>query len=477
VPATCIHSSVWGWRSNARGHRVKIITNPFFGEIANRVGLELVPLGTVETFRKALTDPLLWHSKKGTAVVFDLVLDGLRETYDAVVNHYVPGETVVVASSLGLAARIAQDKLHIPTATVHLSPSQFRSCIEPPKLPGLWMPRWLPMWVKIKMWAGIDRLVLDRMLGPKVNTLRAELGLPPVEGILRDFWNSPQRVIGLFPDWFGKPQADWPPQTRLTGFPLFDETDAHQPDPRLDQFLNDGSPPIVFTPGSAMYHGQEFFLAGTEACKRLNRRGILLTRHAEQIPANLPAMVRHFVYAPFSQLLPKAAALVHHGGIGTSAQAMAAGCRQLVTPFAHDQFDNADRLRWLGVARVLNADKYNPITAARELGLLLQDESVTQKCKEISSRLSNDQSISVTCEFDRIAQPRWIEMIPIRTNSTFSRPEMFQRCSVFFDQMFHFGTFSSSNVPFWNICYCVLIYMATPLVAEATSPVGTLLLP
>ena len=109
-----------------------------------------------------------------------------------------------------------------------------------------------------------------------------------------------------------------------------------------------GEPPIVFTPGSAMYHGQDFFRASVEACKQLNRRGILLTRHAEQIPADLPATIRHFSYAPFSLLLPRAAALVHHGGIGTSAQAMAAGCRQLITPFAHDQFDNADRLRRLG---------------------------------------------------------------------------------------------------------------------------------
>jgi rhamnosyltransferase subunit B len=386
-----------------RGHSVKIITNPFFGDAVHRAGLELVPLGTVDQFKTSLSDPMLWHAKKGIRVVFNIVLDGLRETYDAVAGNYVPGDTVLVSSSLGFAGRIAQDKLGIPTATVHLSPSQFRSLIAPPNLPGLWMPAWLPMWLKRQIWAGGDRFVLDRMLAPKINALRAELGLTPVEGILRDFWNSPQRVIGLFPQWFCPPQADWPSQTKLTGFPRYDESDNTSLDPAIEAFLNAGGPPIVFTPGSAMYHAHSFFRASIEACQRLNRRGILLTKHTEQIPRHLPREIAQFPYAPFSQLLPKGSAIVHHGGIGTSAQAMAAGCRQLVTPFAHDQFDNADRLVKLGVARVLKARQYNAAEATRELGLLLGDPGVTLSCAAIASRFEADDSRNQTCE--------WIEAL------------------------------------------------------------------
>ncbi len=387
-----------GLALKARGHDVKIITNPFFGEIADRVGLDLIPLGSLDTFREALGDPMLWHRTKGHIAVFNLVLDGLRETYDAIANNYVAGETVVVSSSLGFGARIAQDKLNIPTATVHLSPAQFRSCIEPPKLPGLWMPAWLPMWLKKRIWDGGDRFVLDRLLAPRINALRTELGLPPVSGILKDFWNSPQRVLGLFPEWYCPPQADWPPQARLTGFPRFDETEAHVTDPELDAFLKTGPPAIVFTPGSAMYHGHQFFSASVKACRNLNQRGILLTRHAEQIPSGLPESVRHFSYAPFSQLLPAAAALVHHGGIGTSAQAMAAGCRQLVTPFAHDQFDNAIRLCKLGVARAIDARKYTAKSATHRLELLLHDENASAACRTVAGRLQSDDPVADTCD-------------------------------------------------------------------------------
>jgi UDP:flavonoid glycosyltransferase YjiC (YdhE family) len=112
----------------------------------------------------------------------------------------------------------------------------------------------------------------------------------------------------------------------------------------------------------------------------------------------LPKTVRHFSYAPFSKILPRAAALVHHGGIGTSAQAMAAGCRQLITPFAHDQFDNAHRLCRLGVGRSIDARKYTAKAATRELGSLLGDAGVTSKCEAVAGRMVHDDCVERTCE-------------------------------------------------------------------------------
>jgi hypothetical protein len=67
------------------------------------------------------------------------------------------------------------------------------------------------------------------------------------------------------------------------------------------------------------------------------RRGILLTRHAQQLPTPLPRAVRHVAFAPFQEILPLCAAVVHQGGIGTMARALAAGMPQLVLPLAWDQ--------------------------------------------------------------------------------------------------------------------------------------------
>ncbi len=106
---------------------------------------------------------------------------------------------------------------------------------------------------------------------------------------------------------------------------------------------------LVFTPGSANLFGRSFFDAAVGACQQLGRRGILLTRFAEQLPPSLPSGVVHFDFVPLSLLLPRCAAFVNHGGIGSVSQAMAAGIPQLMMPLAHDQIDNAARIARLGV--------------------------------------------------------------------------------------------------------------------------------
>src|SRR5512135_928511 len=264
--------------------------------------------------------------------------------------------------------------------------------------PTLAMRDWWPRSLKRFFYWTIDALVVDRHLTTGLNAVRAELGLPPVRRAMHTWWNSPQLVLGLFPAWFGPPQPDWPPQTRLTGFPLYDERDATPPDPELTAFLDAGAPPIVFTPGSAMQHGRPFFEAAADACRRLGRRGLLLSRFPEQLPADVPEGVRHLAYAPFSRLLPRAAALVHHGGIGTSAQGMAAGLPQLGMPLAHDQFDNAARLRRLGVARSLAVGRFRGPAVAAALRSLLDSPEVSARCREVAGRFRDARPLDEACD-------------------------------------------------------------------------------
>jgi UDP:flavonoid glycosyltransferase YjiC (YdhE family) len=203
--------------------------------------------------------------------------------------------------------------------------------------------------------------------------------------------HSPQRIIGLFPEWYAPPQPDWPAHARQTGFPLYDEGEVQQLSPEAETFLAEGPNPIVFTPGSGMQHAHRFFAASVEACRRLGRRGALLTPFAEQIPDGLPDGVRHFAYLPFSRALPHAAALVHHGGIGTMSQALAAGVPQLITPYAFDQPDTAARIRRLGVGDAIQPRSYNAETATAALKRLLSSDAAAveaRKCAELIRRCS-----------------------------------------------------------------------------------------
>ena len=155
---------------------------------------------------------------------------------------------------------------------------------------------------------------------------------------------------------------------------------------------------MVFAPGTANRQAARFFQAGADACRRLRRRGLLLSRFGEQIPDPLPPGLRHAEYAPFGSLLPRAAALVHHGGIGTAAQALRAGCPQLVMPMAFDQPDNAVRLERLGVGRYLRPSRFTGLAVARELDSLLGSEAVARACRTVARRFVGIEPVTRTCE-------------------------------------------------------------------------------
>ena len=391
-----------GLELQARGHQVTVVTSPYFAPLLERVGLPLEPVGTVEQFDAITSDPNLWHRVHGLGVVAAGVGLGIAALYRLIEREAKRGELVVVAHALAFGARVAQDALGVPVVTVHLAPASFWSLHESPvPARGLGSINALPRPVKRALLAISDRLA-DRVLAPPVNRFRRELGLPPVRHIVSRWWHSPRRVIGLFPDWFAAPQPDWPPQATLTGFPLYDERGATPVPPGLDAFLDAaraaGDPPIVFAPGSGNRQARGFFTAACGACRRLGRRGVLLTRYTEHLPAPLPPGVIHADYAPFSSVLPRAAALVHHGGIGTSAHALAAGRPQLVMPMTFDQPDNAARLKRLGVAHALSPERFSGAAVTRELETLLESAGVARRCADVARRFDGIDPVARTCE-------------------------------------------------------------------------------
>jgi UDP:flavonoid glycosyltransferase YjiC (YdhE family) len=243
-----------------------------------------------------------------------------------------------------------------------------------------------------------DRLVVDPIVGPTLNALRAEFGLAAVKRIFSRWLNSPDLVLGMFPEWFGPRQADWPPNVATVGFPLWNPPSSDELSAEVDQFLREGEPPIVFTPGSANIQAREFFETAVDACQRLGRRGMLLTKYPEQLPARLPEGVRHFGFVPFSLLLSRVAAMVHHGGIGTCAQGLANALPQVVMPMAYDQLDNGHRLARLGVAAIVPPRKFKPSRVSAALRALLDSPEVAHRCCDLAARCDGPAALTKACE-------------------------------------------------------------------------------
>jgi UDP:flavonoid glycosyltransferase YjiC (YdhE family) len=353
--------------------------------LIERAGLKYIEHGTREEFLEVADNPDLWHPTRGFP---HLVNEGIRRVIDKQVDlireRSSQSDLLVIANCLGFGCRIACEKYRVPLVTVHLQPAVIPSAEAPPTFQRMIIPRWAPKWLFRLQFRLAEMLVIDRAALPVINPLRARLGLPPISKVLR-WYHSPDCVVCLFPEWYAPKQADWPPNSFVTDFPFWDESSLEAMDPTLAGFLDQGSAPIAFTAGTGNMLAEDFFRESIEACRRMGQRGLLLTKFAQQIPESLPDTVMHVRYCPFSQVLPRCAAIVHHGGVGTTSQALRAGIPQLIVPLAHDQPDNAARVKRLGVGKSITTEKYQAESASQVLSQLISSPEVAQRCRTIAS--------------------------------------------------------------------------------------------
>lgn len=388
-----------GLELQKRGHDVTLATNDHFRGLAEKVGLPFMEIGTSELFEEVTQNPDLWAPTiKSTRLVFGMSAQVMPQQYDLIKQAYAKEPSaIVVAGPLAFGARVASEKLGIKHVTLQLAPAVFLSPQKPARLPGLILPSWLPLWFK-KSVLQVASMMVDRIVAQPINAFRCEIGLTtPMRHVLH-WWNSPALTVGMFPKWFAQPASDWPASVQLSSFGLYDESQDRELPDAVTAFLEAGDKPVVFTPGSANVHARDFFEQSVQACTLSGRRGILLSRYAENIPSHLPDGVVHFEYVPLSLLLPRCRALVYHGGIGTLSQACKAGIPHLVMKLSHDQFDNAKRLETLRLGLSVKPEKYKAKRIAMMLNRLIDDLQVQKKCQQIALKMQAENGIARTCD-------------------------------------------------------------------------------
>jgi rhamnosyltransferase subunit B len=377
-----------------RGHQVTLLSFDHYGPAARAAGMDFVSIGRWAEVEGLLAQCDVNEWRRMVKLLAHIMTAYMPATYEAIAERARPG-TKLIAFPPMLGARFASERLGLPLATVHLAPAGIRSVDAAPRFNRVTLP---PSFLRVLapvMYAMLDK-VFDRELRPEVASFRRSLGLPPLKHIRRSL-DSEDLVIGLFPEWFAPQQPDWPERASTAHFPLYDASDNRPLTPELAAFLRNGEPPIAFTGGSPTQSYGAFYRTSVEACAALNRRGLLITRYRADVPANLPPTIAHADYAPFSKVLPHVAAFVHHGGIGTSAQALRAGVPQLVVPWGIDQFDNAKWLSQLGVAREVSVTSYRTSTVAAALHRLLADENVLANCRDVAARFEGVDTLESVC--------------------------------------------------------------------------------
>ena len=387
-----------------RGHQVTVIANQVFKEMAIECGLNFIQLGDLSSFEAVLSDPDLWHPQRAfNLIARQFVLPSIRPLLREI-EQFDPQNTLVLACGFCFGARLAQEKWGYHTISLHLQPAVFQSAYAPPKIGNLSFPDWLPVPVTKAALVAMDRFVTDPVLAPELNLVREQLYLQPVQRVFSHWMHSLEGVVGLFPEWFAAPQLDWPVNTELTGF--IGNRNAGAPlSNELEAFLEFGEAPVIFTAGTSMRFARSFFEESIEACRILDIRGVFITSDNTQIPDDLPDRILHVPFAPFQTLLEKSLAIVHHGGIGTLAQALKAGIPQLITPYSHDQPDNAERIVQLGAGYRIAPKQYQGKLAAKKIANLLDSKEIRRMTQVIAGWIDFSESLISTCRLIEMHLP------------------------------------------------------------------------
>jgi rhamnosyltransferase subunit B len=398
-----------------RGHTPVLAIPAMFREKVAPLGIEFAAVRPDQDPHDKHMVEMIWDIKKGTErglreFLFPAIRDSYHDLLEAVTVQ--GGADLLVTGELAYAGPIVAEKTGIPWASYVLAPLSFFSGYDPPVLPPYPTLSKVPSLVPL-----VGRLVprfarmVTRNWSEPLYALRRELGLRDGENPIFDAKHSPRLVLALFSRVLGDPQPDWPPNTLITGFAFYDG-DAGKNDltPELEKFLAAGPAPLVFTLGSAaVMAAGDFYEQSANAAEILGERAVLLVGNEPQNRPGKPLSdkICAAAYAPFSKIFPRASAIIHQGGVGTTAQALRAGRPMLVMPYSHDQPDNARRVRHLGVAKVILRKDYTAEEAAKKIKSLLEEEDYARRAAHIALVVAQENGVATACDaLERIVQAK-----------------------------------------------------------------------
>jgi UDP:flavonoid glycosyltransferase YjiC (YdhE family) len=388
-----------------RGHQVTFLGNEHFRDFVQKRGLGFETVITKESYQ-AFVDAQMAQSRISSIRQMGFMLiDTFERTLQILEERFVPGQTVACAQAYAMGARVAQEKFGLPLATAHLQPQWFRSLYSMPPI-DYW-----PMFLKRGVQSLLDYFI-DKRVGKAVMDLRATFGKPRLKGVMRQWWVSPTCHFGLFPDWYAPPQPDWPKNVMLPGFPLPNETFETFDMSAVNDFLDAGDPPLVFTQSSLSKEAHEYFATSIEIAKRTKSRAIFLTPHPELLPSSIPSDMKYFPYVPLEHLLNRAKAHLHHGGIGTIAHTLKAGIPQVTVPMVYDQPDNSLRLEPLKVSINLKPKQYRAHRIAPKLADLVAAADVQARCKDYAQRIKRSDPLgTMALALEQLAEGKPIKSV------------------------------------------------------------------
>ncbi len=384
----------------ARGHRITFAASEIYRQRVESEGLAFHAFRPKLDLEDRQVFEEIFHPVRGPEVLMrKYIMPAVRDMYDDLAPRIAECD-MLLNSTLVLAGPIAAEVYAKPWASVGLQPMLYFSAHDPPVLSPLPITEMLHRWPPA-FWRPFHKLIQSVSNGwpEPVYALRRDLGLPQGKNPIFDGQFSPLLNLALFSPVLAQPQPDWPPHTHATGFVFYDRLhpEQNQLPNKVRNFIEAGEAPLVFTLGSsAVKIPGRFYEVSVAVARKLGRRAILVAGdNRPELDGDNDILL--WDYVPYSQLFPHAAAIVHQGGAGTTAQALRAGKPMLIVPWGFDQPDNAFRMQRLGVSQTIPRAGYRANRVARALERLLGDAAYRRNAEQAAHRINAEDSLQNIC--------------------------------------------------------------------------------
>lgn len=378
-----------------RGHKVTLLSNDYFKASALEAGLEFVSIGTVEQYHQGNSIDS-WSIGNDTDFFKYYHAPAFEPSFNYMKNITAKADTIFIGLSEQYGAAVAAIQNKIPFVHVLLTANVPFSAISPPA-PQCWtITKKLPRFI-IRMMLRAFRKhnymrIFDSPAAEEYRATRERLGCP-----IQFYKKSPANMqLAFFPEWYGMRPKDWPKDLKCVGFHLANRTDEMSRE-EVDTLLTQMESPIVFTSGTGVKDVVEIFREGRKICELLQTPGLFVGGGTGKDELAGSPLCAHINYVDFEYLLPKARAIIHHGGIGTTAQAIKAGIPQLIRPIKYDQPDNANRIAKLGLGAYVLPEFFNAETVAPVLMSLINQAPDNEVLKRYSADVRTSDALAQAC--------------------------------------------------------------------------------
>jgi UDP:flavonoid glycosyltransferase YjiC (YdhE family) len=321
----------------------------------------------------------------------------LRQSLDDAVEA-CRGTDAILYTPLGAAGYHIAEKMELPSLYMALQPAS-----RSREAPSIFAPA-LPLGSTYNWWTTIltEQAIWQLARIPFNRWRRESLGLPamPFSGPSNLLYRDRQPFIYGYSEYVAPRPVDWPAWHHITGYWFLPREKAWSPPPELVSFLSEGVQPISIGFGSMSGAvAQRLSRLAIEACAISGHRAVLLGGWAGAKDLDLPCSICAVDSVPHDWLFPRMAAVVHHGGAGTTAAGQRAGMPSILVPFFGDQPFWARRVHALGVGpKPVMRSRLTAERLAEALTLATSDEDMRARASQLGEKIRAEHGVATAVE-------------------------------------------------------------------------------